>query len=72
MGKVEGGSFYWEEGSEAERFCLWELCEGNLRRGSSLNGDPEGYVKGRFGHLPPRGPFWEPVGGSFAGDFEKQ
>jgi hypothetical protein len=28
-----------------ELFRLWELCEGNLRRGNSLNGDPEEYVK---------------------------
>jgi hypothetical protein len=42
---------------EVERLSVRELCEGHLE-GSTLTGDPEGYVEESSGdrHLSPYGP----------------
>ena len=42
-----------------ERLSQWDLCEGNLERGS-FTGDSEGYVKegSGDGHLSTKGPRW--------------
>ena len=65
-GNLAGGPFprdseRWMKGAlEVERLSLRELCDRNLKGGSSFTGDPGGCVKegSGDGHFSPWGPRW--------------